>query len=235
MKSGGFKTRGKPLQRGSGFARKAPLRATAPEARTTKPLHRKIRCTAKHGGCGLMFRPDRKDQKACGEACAISMGPHLARLAAEVRAKAERKADAAKREGMKSLAKVRADAQIEFNRYIRLRDRLAGRGCICCGKPLDWNSTKPGGAVDAGHFVSRGSAPELAFDERNVNAQDKGHNRPGGATRAEFTAGMVVRWGRAVVDELEGPNPPTRYRHDDYRRLKAKYRAKANALEKLLP
>jgi hypothetical protein len=133
---------------------------------------------------------------------------------------------------MKPLGKLRAEAQREFNRYIRLRDKLAGHGCICCGQPLNWNSTKPGGSVDAGHFVSRGSAPELAFDERNVNAQDKGHNRPGGAKRDDFRASMVARWGQAVVDELEGPSPPARLRHDDYRDLKTKYSRLANALEK---
>lgn len=192
------------------------------------------RCSAKIGGCGQMFRPDRKDQKACGDDCAVSMIPALRKLSDEARAKADRKADREKREGMKRLGKLKAEAQTEFNRYIRLRDQLAGHGCICCGQPLNWNSTKHGGAVDAGHFVSRGSAPQLAFDERNVNAQTKGCNRPGGAKRDDFRAGMVARWGQAVVDELEGPTPPARLRGDDYRQIKTTYRRKANELEKQL-
>lgn len=223
-----------PMKRGQGFKpRQTPLRASQP-AKAEVSLHRSRRCSAKLGGCGRMFRPARKDQAACGEDCAISMTPALRKLAEEARAKEQRKADREKRQGMKRLGQLRAEAQTEFNRFIRLRDRLAGHGCICCGQPLDWKSTKPGGSVDAGHFVSRGSAPQLAFDERNVNAQDKGHNRPGGAERDEFRLGMVLRWGPAVVDELEGPSTPARLRHDDYRAIKAKYRAKANALQKVL-
>lgn len=216
----------------TGFKPRAtPLRATAP-AKADLQLYRQIRCTAKHGGCGQMFRPMRKDQRACDEACAINMGPHLAKLAAEERAKAERKADREARDRLKRLGDLRTEAQAAFNAYIRARDRKAGHGCICCGEPLDWSGTKPGGAVDAGHFVSRGSAPELAFDERNVNAQRKGCNRPGGAKRDDFRAGMVARWGAEVVAELEGRSPPARLRHDDYRAIKTEYRRKARELER---
>jgi hypothetical protein len=228
MKSSGFKTRGKPLMR------RTPLRATAP-AKAELPLLRMRKCPVKKGGCGASFRPVREKQLACfGDGCAQRVGAWLAAEKAEAARIAEAKQDQAKREAMKSLATLRREAQAEFNRYIRLRDRLAGHGCICCGAPLDWHSTMPGGAVDAGHFVSRGSAPELAFDERNVNAQRKGCNRPGGAKRDDFRAGMVGRWGQAIVDELEGPAPPARLRADDYRGMKADYRARANALQKLL-
>ena len=137
-------------------------------------------------------------------------------------------------EAMKGLHTLRQEAQAAFNRYIRLRDRLAGHGCICCGAPLDWTSSKPGGAVDAGHYVSRGSAIELAFDERNVNAQRKSCNRPGGTTRDSFRAGMVARWGLAVVEELEGPHDLPKLRHDDLRQIRDTYRRKALELEKRL-
>lgn len=214
--------RSKPLKT-SGF-RQAEAKASMPVARA--------RCKAK--GCNARFVRLSMKHRACSTECAIIV--RAQDKAEEVRkaAVAERKADNAKREAMKKLGDLRKEAQTEFNRYIRFRDRLAGHGCICCDAPLDWNSTKHGGAVDAGHFVSRGSAPELAFDERNVNAQRKSCNRPGGATRSEFVAGMVRRYGVAVVDELEGPNPPKRFRHDDYRQIKSTYRAKANALAREL-
>lgn len=208
--------------------RTKPLRATAP-AKAEVPTGR---CQAK--GCRARFVKLSMKHRACSPDCAVIVREHDKAKEARKAATAERKADQAKREAMKPLGRLRAEAQTEFNRYIRLRDRLAGHGCICCGQPLDWHSTKPGGSVDAGHFVGRGSAPELAFDERNVNAQDKGHNRPGGATRDDFRAGMVARWGQAVVDELEGPSEPALLRHDDYRRIKTEYRAKANALAKEL-
>lgn len=127
--------------------------------------------------------------------------------------------------------KAKAAAQDAFNRYIRLRDRAAGHGCICCGEPLDWYKTAKGGGVDAGHYLSRGGAPELAFHEQNVNAQRKGCNRPGGATRTEFRAGMVARWGEAVVVEIEGPHPAAKWTVDDLKAIRAKYAAKAKELE----
>ncbi len=222
-----------PMKPGKPLKRRAPLRAT-PNARAASPAIRPRCCRVKLGGCGESFYPARKEQIACSTTCALNMAPHLTAKKAAETAKAERKADQAKREGFKRLGDLRSEAQAEFNRYIRLRDRLAGHGCICCGAPLDWNSTKPGGAVDAGHFMSRGSTIELAFDERNVNAQRKGCNRPGGTTRDAFRAGMVARWGAEVVAELEGPQTMPQLRHDDLRAIRAKYRAKANALAKEL-
>ncbi len=109
------------------------------------------------------------------------------------------------------------------------RDIAAGYGCIDCGKPFE--PQKPGGSVDAGHYLSRGSAPHLAFDERNVHAQRKNCNRPGGATAAEYRAGLVERIGHAAVEELEADQESRRYRDDDYRRIRDEYRAKLKELK----
>lgn len=218
----------------SELKRRTPLQATGP-ARATVRLRK---CPVKKGGCGAMF-PVLKDKQACCLECAAAVGAWMraeqskkeARKAAKAAAD-DRKQTRAQLEALKTLKELRAEAQAEFNRWTRHRDRLAGHGCICCGEPLDWNSNKPGGAVDAGHFVSRGSCPELAFVEANVNAQRKGCNRPGGTTRAQFTAGMIARHGSAVVEWLEGPHELPHYKHDDYRRIRADYRARANALER---
>lgn len=209
--------------------RRSPLRAKAP-AKAEVPTSR---CKAK--GCRVKFARLSMNHRACSVECARLVvaddKAKQARKDAQAAADDKRKTRA-QLEALKSLSELRAEAQTEFNRYIRARDKAAGYACICCGEPLDWNSTKPGGAVDAGHYVSRGSAPELAFDERNVNAQRKGCNRPGGAKRDDFRAGMVGRWGQAVVNELEGPTPPARLRHDDYRAIKAEYRRKAREVGK---
>jgi len=215
------------------MTRTKPLRATH-TARASSPVFRPRRCDARKGGCGEMFTPARQMQKACGPRCASLMVERQKARTAEKAAREDRKQTRAQLEAMKSLRTLRAEAQAEFNRFIRHRDRLAGWGCICCGVPLNWGSTKPGGEVDAGHYMSRGSSIELAFDERNVNAQRKGCNRPGGTTRAQFAAGMVARYGQAVVDELEGPHDLPQLRHDDLRAIRDTYRRKANELEKLI-
>jgi hypothetical protein len=223
--------RSAPMKRGKPFERRAPLRATAP-AKAEVPLIRTRKCPAKKGGCGQSFRPMRAGQIACGPECAGSVGAWIKASKTKAALAEDRKKTRAALEKLKTLKELRGEAQDALNRFTRARDRAAGYGCICCGQPLEWNSTMPGGSVDAGHFMSRGSSPELALVEANVNAQRKSCNRPGGTTRAAFRAGMVARHGEAVVAALEGPNDPPRYRHDDYRRIRDDYRAKARALEK---
>jgi hypothetical protein len=144
---------------------------------------------------------------------------------------ADRKETRAKLESMKPLAQLRAEAQTAFNAFIRARDRLAGHGCICCGAALDWNSRQAGGCGRRrGHFISRGAAIELAFDERNVNAQRKSCNRLGGTSAQKFRAGMVERYGAEVVAELEGPHDLPKLKHDDLRAIRDRYRRKAKDL-----
>ncbi|WP_343633734.1 recombination protein NinG [Roseateles sp.] len=108
-----------------------------------------------------------------------------------------RKQTRAKLEALKPLKELKKEAQAAFNRYIRLRDRRAGHGCICCGAPLEWESSMPGGTK-----------------------------------RDQFRAGMVARWGEAVVADLEGPHPTPHLKHDDYRQIRDTYKLKARALEK---
>lgn len=188
------------------------------------------KCKAK--GCGVVFSPARSFQCWCSPDCAVLIAREKKEQAETKARQADRKADKAKKEGMKSLGELRKEAQAQFNRFIRFRDQIAGHGCICCGRPLNWNSGKPGGDVDAGHYLSRGASIELAFDERNVNAQAKSCNRHGGTTRAQFRAGMVERYGECVVNELEGPHELTQLRHDDLRAIRDKYRKMANELAK---
>lgn len=213
------------------LTRKTPLlRRPDGAARLSVPVFRPKRCDARKGGCGLHFTPSRAMQTACGPACAQRQVEYAkAKREAAAAADDRRKTRAAK-EALKTLAQLRAEAQVALNAYVRARDKAAGHDCICCGAPLDWHSTLPGGAIDAGHYLSRGSAPELALDERNVNAQRKGCNRPGGATRARFRAGMVARWGEAAVAELEGPHPARKWTHDELRAIRTKYRAFAREL-----
>lgn len=145
--------------------------------------------------------------------------------AEQKKAAAERKADRAKREAIKTAKELRPEAQAAFNAFIRFRDRF--QPCICCGKPFE--SDKPGGAMDAGHFRSRGSAPHLAFNEDNCHAQRKNCNRPGGTTYDRYRAGLIARIGLARVEALEANNEARRFRAEDYRAIRDQYRAKLAA------
>jgi hypothetical protein len=131
---------------------------------------------------------------------------------------------------MKPLSYWNGKAQEAFNAYVRYRDITAGHGCIDCGQPFQPDTI--GGSVDAGHYLSRGSAQHLRFDERNVFAQRKNCNRPGGATRSEMRAGVVARIGLEAVEALEADQSVKQYRADDLKEIIATYRAKLRDLKK---
>lgn len=176
--------------------------------------------------CREEFERKSMSQKTCGHE--ICNNEHRRQQVIIKAAKAERKQIKQRLEFMKGERTLAKEAQAAFNAYIRYRDISAGRTCICCGKPFEPN--RPGGSVDAGHYLSRGSHPNLAFVELNVHAQRKNCNRPGGTTAAAFRIGMIKRIGLDAVEALEADTVPRRYRADDYRRIRDEYRAKLKAL-----
>ena len=142
--------------------------------------------------------------------------------------RAEKRQDREKREAGKSIRKLIAEAQTAFNAFIRTRD--AKQPCICCGKPFE--PQRPGGSMDAGHYMSRGSSCQLRFDEANVHGQRKNCNRPGGTTRASFRAGMIARVGLAEVERLERDDGVHKWTHDELRAIRDQYKAKAKVLKR---
>lgn len=162
------------------------------------------------------------------EAC---VGPWYEANRDKLRAKAvraEKRQDREKREAGKSIRKLIAEAQTAFNAFIRARD--AQQPCICCDKPFE--PQRPGGSMDAGHYMSRGSSCQLRFDEANVHGQRKNCNRPGGTTRASFRAGMIARVGLAEVERLERDDGVRKWTHDELRAIRDQYKAKTKALKR---
>lgn len=193
---------------------------------TVKPATYLAQKTCK--ACKQKFTPNRPMQKACGWECAEKLvATDKARRAAKAEL-ADRKLVRAKLATMKTKAKLIAEAQVVFNRFIRLRD--AGLPCICCGKPM--GAGVVGGAIDAGHYRSRGSAPHLRFNELNVHAQRKQCNRYESGNAHGYRAGLIARLGAEVVESLDCDETPKHYTDDDLRAIKTEYRRKATALEK---
>lgn len=209
--------------------RSTPLRATPATARLTVKT---AKCRAP--GCRARFVPRFAKHEWCSEDCGAALAQ--ARVAqakarsAKAAAKVERAKDKDKREAIKTLPDLVKEAQREFNAYVRLRDITAGHGCIDCGRPFE--PDRPGGSVDAGHYLSRGSAPHLRFDERNCFAQRKNCNRPGGTTRQAFRAGVIERIGLAAVEALEADQTPRKYSRDELRAIRDDYRARVRAMKK---
>lgn len=146
---------------------------------------------------------------------------------ARAAAKVDRAETRRRKEAVKRMPDLIAEAQTAFNAYIRARD--ASKPCICCGKPFE--PMKPGGSVDAGHFRSRGAAGHLRFNEDNCFAQRKNCNRPGGTTYAAFRAGVVARIGEARVLALEADNAVHKWQHDELRAIRDTYKQKLKEMK----
>ncbi|WP_020227115.1 recombination protein NinG [Acidovorax sp. MR-S7] len=187
--------------------------------------------------CKAKFTPERPSQIVhveCVEAWTEAQAAKRERAeakAARAAAKVERAETRRRKEAMKRLPELIAEAQEAFNAYIRARD--AGLPCICCGQPFE--PMKPGGSVDAGHFRSRSSAGHLRFNEDNCFAQRKNCNRPGGTTYGAFRAGVVARIGEARVAALEADNAVRKWTHDEVREIRDTYRQKLKQLTKGTP
>ena len=222
--------RGAPLKR-TGFARKAPLRATPAEAKTSTPLLKMRKCPVKKGGCGAMFRPARKGQLAClADGCAQKVGGWLAASKAKAAHKEDIKQTKAALEKLKRVPDLKKEAQKAFNDWVRARD--AGKGCFVCGRTLVLGGV--GGGFDAGHIRSRSNADNLRFDVRNVHGQCKPCNAAGATKDWQMRAAADRLLGPEVAAELYADNKPIKWQRDQLRQIRDESRAKLAALKKSL-
>lgn len=182
-----------------------------------------------------MFTPARPMQKACSPGCAHLMAQHKNARTAERAAREDRKQTRAQLEALKGIPELKREAQREFNRYIRARDRIAGHPCISSGKPLAWEAKGiTGSAVDAGHYRSTGAADHLRFNEDNCHAQSVRDNRDLAGNAVAYRSGLIARIGLARVEALENDNVPIKWTRDKLKAIRDECRRKANELEKQL-
>lgn len=184
--------------------------------------------TRKCAVCREAFEPRQAFQTWCGIAHGVIIAAQKLAKAKTVKAAIERKADKIQRDKLKTRGQWQTEAQTAFNAFIRARD--AGQPCICCGRHSA--GAVHGGDFDAGHYRSRGSAPHLRFDERNVHAQLKQCNRYASGNIVGYRVGLVERIGPVAVDALESDQAPRRYSIDDLKQIKATYAAKTRELLK---
>ena len=172
--------------------------------------------------CGKTFSPRSTFQTICSPPCLLKQVNQQERQKKE-RAKLDRMMDRAKREGMKTVSDLKAEAQKEVNTYVRLRDH--GLPCISCGKP--WQDT-----FQAGHYRTRGAAGHLALDPRNIAGQCTQCNLHKHGNQIGFRAGLVARYGESHVDALENDNEVVKLEREELRQIKTIYRALARNLKK---
>lgn len=173
--------------------------------------------------CSREFMPARPLQAVCSATCAL----RKARADRESQEKADRAMTRKRREAIKTIPQRIADAQKEFNAYIRVRDK--DQPCICCGRALSFGDV--GGGYDCGHYRSTGSASHLRFDERNAHAQTKYCNRHGAGRAVDYRVGLIARIGLEAVEALEADNGVRKWTHEELIEIRARFIAKRKALE----
>ena len=166
--------------------------------------------------CRTAYTPTKPMQSVCGHDCAMSLAVSVRGKAAKVEQVKERKADAVKRDKLKSKAQWAKEAQAEFNLYIRTRD--FNLPCISCGRFHT-------GQYHAGHYLSVGARPELRFTESNVHKQCAPCNTHLSGNAVLFRRGLVAKLGLELVEWLEGPHEPRRDTVDSLKAIKAQYMA----------
>ena len=181
-----------------------------------QPKHKKCKV------CRTEFVPTRPMQKVCCGDCAISLGNLKKAKRERAAAAQDRKDTRAKLEALKSRADWAKEAQAAFNRWVRLRD--AEKPCISCGRHHN-------GQYHAGHFLSRGARPELAYEPMNCHKQCSPCNTHLSGNIALYRQSLVAKIGLKQVEWLEGPHEPKHYTVDDLKAIKAKYTALAKELE----
>lgn len=173
--------------------------------------------------CRTEFTPTKPMQRICGLQCALSLASTVKAKRERTQASQERKETKAKLERLKSRADWAREAQAAFNRWVKLRD--AGKPCISCGRHHT-------GQYHAGHYLSRGARPELAYEPLNVHKQCAPCNTHLSGNAVLFRRSLVELIGVERVEWLEGPHEPKHYTVDDLKAIRDTYRAKCKELER---
>lgn len=179
--------------------------------------------------CKNKFEQKRANQVVCSPDCALAytikqkQASNKKSKAQAARQERIRKAEI--RHKLETVPELLKKAQVEFNRFVRLRDK--GLPCISCGKPL---GNEPN-SYDAGHYRSVGAAGHLRFDEQNVHAQCKYCNNYLSGNIVMYRLGLIARIGLAAVERLEQDNAPRKWDKAMLRELAIQYKNKNKELQ----
>lgn len=181
-------------------------------------------------GCSNKFVPLRHFEAWCSPECGAKLARALQEKDRAQKAKRERRESREAKQRLKTKGDHLREAQAAFNAYIRERDR--GLPCISCGSMPNDGDLLTGSRIDAGHYRSTGSCPELRFEPLNCHAQCVKCNRNLSGNAVEYRIRLIKRIGQASVEWLEGLHEAKRYTIEDLKAIKAKYREKTRELKR---
>lgn len=180
--------------------------------------------------CKAKFTPERPGQIVhveCVEAWTEAQAAKRERAeakAARAAAKVERAETRRRKEAIKTLADLKREAQQALNRWIvHVRDK--DRPCISCGRHHE-------GQWHAGHYLSRGAAPQHALNPLNVWKQCAPCNTYLHGNQAAYRARLVLEIGQAAVEALEQDNAPRKWTRDELIAIRDHYRQKLKELKR---
>jgi hypothetical protein len=166
--------------------------------------------------CKTEYQPRAYLQVVCGPQCAAKYAAELRRKAGIESAKKERAELKAKKEKLKTRSDWARETQSAVNAYVRLRD--AHLPCISCGRHHQ-------GQYHAGHYLSRGAHPELAYEPMNMAKQCQPCNTHLSGNQINFRKGLIDRIGLDWVEWLEGPHEPKKWTVEELKAIRDKFRA----------
>ena len=182
--------------------------------------------------CKGKFEPTQFAQVVCDYKCGLRHVEAQRRKKKAKEDKEDRKDLRRRKEALKTKGEYLKEAQIVFNKFIRLRDNK--EPCISCQKFTNDKGLTTGSRWDCGHYKSRGAHPELRFEELNCAKQCVKCNRELSGNIVSYRMNLINKIGIEKLDWLEGNHKPTNYTIEDVKEIKKKYAKKARELEKLL-
>ncbi|MCG3463433.1 recombination protein NinG [Xenorhabdus bovienii] len=194
------------------------------KAKTPKPKTCKI--------CLTEFTSYRSTQKVCSVPCSIKFAAIEAKRKEEKELRRQRSIERQELKVRKEKLKTKSDwnreAQTAVNKYIFWRDY--GQPCIACGRALNYGVR--GGAVDASHYRSRGSASHLRFNLFNIHAGCVQCNRDLSGNIIPYRINLIEKIGAERVTQLEHNNEPRKFDIDYLKRVKQIFTRRARYYEK---
>lgn len=151
----------------------------------------------------------------CSIECAVSNGKKNAPKAKAKAEKAVRMDLRERKQAMKTIPELIKDAQVAVNAYVGARD--SNKPCISCQVKT---VQKRGGTMDAGHYRSRGSSPQLRFNVLNIHSQCVLCNRWQSGNVVDYRINLIKRIGLDLVEKLESDNAPRKFTREYLIRIK---------------
>ncbi len=179
--------------------------------------------------CKQKFIPKNSLQIVCSPSCAMQHVVEQSERKKKRQEKLQRDELRIRREKLKTKSDWSKEAQVAVNRYIFWRDY--GKPCIACGRPLNYGVR--GGAVDASHYRSRGSASHLRYNVFNIHAGCVRCNRELSGNLIPFRVNLIGKIGADRVEKLEHDNTPRKFDIDYLKRMKTIFTRRARHYEKL--